>query len=73
MKYLYKVWSDNFDGDFLSIEAYETAMLHMSTGDYALHRSRMVRASEIPPDADILCYDLDEGAWFTTLLKEMSA
>jgi hypothetical protein len=73
MKYLYKVWSDNFDGDFLSVEAYETAMLYMSTADYALHRSRMVRASEIPSSADVLCYDIGEDSWFTVLIEEMSA
>lgn len=73
MRYVYKVWSDNFDGDFLSVEAYEAAMLNMSTADYALHRSRMVRSNDIPSRADILCYDLREDAWFTVLIEEMSA
>jgi len=73
MRYVYKVWSDNFDGDFLSVEAYEEAMLHMSAADYVLHRSRMVRSNDIPSRADILCYDLGEDTWFTVLIEEMSA
>lgn len=73
MKYLYKVWSDNFNGDLLSVDAYEAAMLHMSTEDYTLHRSRMVRANDIPPLADVLCYDADEDQWFTVLTREISA
>jgi len=73
MRYVYKVWSDNFDGDFLSVEAYEEAMLNMSTADYALHRSRMMRASDIPSNADVLCYDLGDDEWFTILIEEMSA
>lgn len=72
MKYAYKVWSDNFDGDFLSVEAYEAAMLHMSTSDYALHRSRMVLTNEIPSNTDVLCYDLGENTWFTAISEEMS-
>jgi hypothetical protein len=73
MKYVYKVWSDNFHGDLLSVDAYEAAMLHMSTADYALHRSRMVRANDISSLADVLCYDSNEDTWFTALIQEIGA
>ena len=73
MKYVYKVWSDNFFGDFLSVDAYEVVMLHMSTSDYTLHRSSIVSANDIPPMAEILCYDTDADQWFTASTQEISA
>jgi hypothetical protein len=73
MKYVYKVWSDDFCGAFLSIEAFEEEMLSMSTANYMLHRSLKLNASQLPPEAEILCYDSESNVWFTILAQEMSA
>lgn len=73
MKIVYKVWSDNFDGDFLSVEAYEASMLSMSTGDYHLHRAKQIRLESIPVISDILCYDPSTDEWYTLSPMEIGA
>lgn len=37
-----RLYSDNFDGSLLTVDAYEELVLQMSTGDHATHTARYI-------------------------------
>jgi hypothetical protein len=46
-----KVWSDNFNGDAMTFDAYRELRLQMSTGDFHTHRYEI---TEIPIEDDVI-------------------
>jgi hypothetical protein len=63
MSIVYKVWSDNFNGDLLSVEAYNEPRFKMSTGDFCVHRSKAVHIKDINSSADIICFNPEYNVW----------
>ena len=62
---LVKLFSDNFNGELMSVKAYEQVALQMSTGDFAMHKAELV----VCPSSHHLphyCWDKDtqELVWF---------
>jgi hypothetical protein len=71
MSVAYQLWSDNFDGELLSTEAYNEVLCTMSTGDYCVHRSRLVKVKDLDPHVDVLCFNKDEYVWYSVLACQL--
>jgi hypothetical protein len=57
MDVVYQVWSDNFNGEFLTPEAFDFVLMSMSTGDYALHRSTKFLIEDLKGEQSVVCLD----------------
>lgn len=63
-KTVIKLWSDNFNGELVSHEAYKEIKLRMSTGDFGTHRRKVVPRPKRKPVMEldeILIQDLAEA------------
>lgn len=46
----YRLYSDNFDGALIEMDAYRELTLHMSTGDWHTHRTELVVTDRYPDE-----------------------
>ena len=44
---VYKLYSDNFDGQLVTKDAYNLIRLSMSTGDFHTHRAKIIEVSDL--------------------------
>jgi len=57
---LLKVYSDNTDGELLTVEAYEELAVQMSTGDCATHRVEVLVCPEKYAPTHIMGWETEE-------------
>jgi len=72
MSIAYKVWSDNFDGELLSADAYQQLLLTMTTGDFCIHRSKTINIKDISPNTDIICFNPEHDIWHKVSASNLS-